>query len=435
MKLTTITFIVLLFTTLLGCQEEKINYIKLDLKNNSYLIKNQIYPTKLSVSGNIHSATVLVNQIEIDSIKINQSDTFYNLELNDLGEDVSIEIIGHDLNGELIAYNHYSVHCIEDPIALITSPVIDQNVVSGEKIKVAGQFSEPISKVNVSLNGKVLAVLNQQNFDEYIYIESIGGARELIFSFQDKEGNRVKVETITINIDGAEGVMAIFNKTWEDENSSIVIDAYEGNSIDWEKMKTDQKVVGVIHRSSDGLRVDKKYFERKEKALKNGYLWGAYHLGRPGRVIEQARLLLDMTNEDDNTILILDLEATSSSNMMNIDEAVEFMNYVYTESGKIPVIYANHSVTKSLNQKLSSNILFKQAPLWYARFRSSIPDFPVGIWNDYFLWQFSSEINCKRTGSCLYNVPGTTSYMDINVYAGPKSKLRREWRDVSQARY
>jgi hypothetical protein len=25
--------------------------------------------------------------------------------------------------------------------------------------------------------------------------------------------------------------------------------------------------------------------------------------------------------------------------------------------------------------------------------------------------------------------------MDINVYAGPKSKLRREWRDVSQARY
>lgn len=220
---------------------------------------------------------------------------------------------------------------------------------------------------------------------------------------------------------------ASLNRPWNNDNTSIIIDAYEGNRIDWDKMAADQKMVAVIHRSSIGSRVDSKYVERKNIALSRGYLWGAYHLGRRGNTIAQADLFLDLIDGEDDTLMILDLEDTSSSNFMSLDEAEVFMEYVYEKTGKIPTVYANHSTTKKLNSKFKDNPVFQQSKFWYARFKSTVTDYPAGIWKNYFLWQFSSEINCSRTGSCLYNVPGTSSDMDINVFNGPLSDLRLKW--------
>lgn len=218
-----------------------------------------------------------------------------------------------------------------------------------------------------------------------------------------------------------------FNSPWKRQDTTIVIDAYEGNPINWNSMATDPKVAGVIHRSSIGMRVDDKYNERKRIAKQRGYLWGAYHLGRRGDTIAQAKLFLDLINGEEDTLMILDLEDTSSSRFMSLDEAMVFLEYVYERTGRIPIVYANHSTTKLLNQRLSHNHLLQQTKLWYARFKSHVTDFPVGIWSNYFLWQFSSEINCSRTGSCLYNVPGTYYDMDVNVYNGTESQLRYDW--------
>lgn len=218
-----------------------------------------------------------------------------------------------------------------------------------------------------------------------------------------------------------------FNAPWKNGGSTIIIDAYEGNSIDWNKMATDKKVVAVIHRSSIGTRVDTQYVARKKIALERGYLWGAYHLGNRGNTIAQADLFLSLVKNELDTLMVLDLENTSASNFMSIEEAVIFMDYIYEKTGKIPTVYANHSVTMALNQKLKSNIIFKQAKLWYARFKSTISDFPIGIWDNYFLWQFSSEINCTSTGTCLYNVPGTKFDMDVNVFHGSRRELESKW--------
>ena len=222
-------------------------------------------------------------------------------------------------------------------------------------------------------------------------------------------------------------VAASLLSPWTKSNSTIVIDAYEGNSIDWNKMATDTKVAGVIHRSSIGLKVDTQYVARKKIALDRGYLWGAYHLGRPGNTIAQANLFLSLLNDEPNTLMILDLEDTGSGSFMSIDEAVVFMNYVYEKTGRIPTVYANHSTTILLNTKVKSNPLFQQSKLWYARFKANVTDFPSGIWKNYFLWQFSSEINCSTTGSCLYNVPGTKADMDVNVFHGSASELASQW--------
>ena len=222
-------------------------------------------------------------------------------------------------------------------------------------------------------------------------------------------------------------VAASLLSPWTKSYSTIVIDAYEGNSIDWNKMATDTKVAGVIHRSSIGLKVDTQYLARKKIALDRGYLWGAYHLGRPGNTIAQADLFLSLIKNEPNTLMILDLEDTGSGSFMSINEAIVFMNYIYEKTGKIPTVYANHSTTVLLNSKVKSNPLFQQSKLWYARFKANVTDFPSGIWKNYFLWQFSSEINCSTTGTCLYNVPGTKADMDINVFHGSANELAVKW--------
>tara|TARA_Y100000296_G_C5165652_1_gene254419 strand:- start:1293 stop:2198 length:906 start_codon:yes stop_codon:yes gene_type:complete len=218
-----------------------------------------------------------------------------------------------------------------------------------------------------------------------------------------------------------------FYSPWKSDWTAIVIDAYQGNSIDWNKMAQDERMVGVIHRSSIGLRVDTKYKERRAIAKERGYLWGAYHLGYKGDVQEQVDLFLDLVDGDEETLMILDLEDTTNGLFMTIDEAVTFMEMVYERTGRIPVVYANHSTTKKLNQKVSNNPILQQSKLWYARFKSNVYDYPAGIWPNYFLWQFSSEINCSKTGSCLYNVPGTRYDMDVNVYYGTVDDLRANW--------
>ncbi|MGZ3788659.1 MAG: glycoside hydrolase family 25 protein [Bacteriovorax sp.] len=240
-------------------------------------------------------------------------------------------------------------------------------------------------------------------------------------------GGGTATKSSTTSGGGASATQSAFNRPWTQSETSIVIDAYSGNSIDWNKMATDKKVVAVVHRSSIGTQVDSQYQARKKIALERGYLWGAYHLGKRGNTIAQANLFLSLVKDEPNTLMILDLEDTSSGNFMSIDEAVVFMNYIHEKTGRIPVIYANDSTTKMLNQKVKNNPLLQQSKLWYARFKGNITDFPAGIWPNYFLWQFSCELNCSSTGSCLYNVPGTKFDMDVNVFYGSARELAAQW--------
>lgn len=219
----------------------------------------------------------------------------------------------------------------------------------------------------------------------------------------------------------------MYNAPWTRTDTQIIIDAFSGNGIDWDKMATDKRVSAVIHRSSIGLTVDSAYKSREKIAKSRGYLWGAYHLGKSGDPIAQAKLFLDTIGDAKDTMMFLDLEDTSNSGMMNIANAKKFLDYVFQKTGKMPVVYANHSVTLAIQAAMKLDPTFKQTRLWYARFRSNLPDFPSLLWPNYFLWQFSSEINCTKTGSCLYNVPGTSFDMDVNVFYGDRKALAWEW--------
>lgn len=223
----------------------------------------------------------------------------------------------------------------------------------------------------------------------------------------------------------ASAVADEFQSPWLDPGTSIVIDAYSANSIDWEKLASDKRVVGIIHKATEGGRTDPAYARRKAEAQRRGYLWGSYHLGLAGDPVKQADFYLNTIGSDPTELLALDLESLGPRHM-SIASARKFMERVHERVGRYPIVYANHAVAAEITRISNKDDVFGRVPLWYARFRDVIPNFPTGIWRAYTLWQFSSEINCNKK-KCPYRVPGTQADMDVNVYFGAPEDLRSAW--------
>jgi GH25 family lysozyme M1 (1,4-beta-N-acetylmuramidase) len=220
-----------------------------------------------------------------------------------------------------------------------------------------------------------------------------------------------------------------FEEPWKDERVAIVIDPFQGNSIDWEQLAGDQRVAGIIHRATIGGRKDTGYAERREEAKRRGYKWGSYHLGKPGDPIGQADFYLDTVRPAEDEVIALDIESLNPATDMSLANAIRFIQRIKEKTGRYPVLYANHAVVKEISNRYPGDSLFSKTPLWYARFKSRVTDFPTKTWNAYTLWQFSSEINCQPTHpeKCLYRVPGTQTDMDINVYRGTVEELKANW--------
>lgn len=94
------------------------------------------------------------------------------------------------------------------------------------------------------------------------------------------------------------------------------------------------------------------------------------------------------------------------------------------------MVYCNKTVFDEISKTYSDTSVFAKCGLWYARFVKEIPSFNKEVWPSYSLWQFSCEINCKKTNECFYNVPGTLYDMDINVYNGTVAELKSRWPNI-----
>ena len=234
---------------------------------------------------------------------------------------------------------------------------------------------------------------------------------------------------VALTLSTADPAQSEFNEPWKESQKAIIIDPFEGNPIDWDKLATDKRVVAIIHRATIGDRADRKYAERKVEAKKRGYKWGAYHFGRPGDPIKQADFFLQTVKPEPDDLIALDLESTDASKDMSFDDARTFIKRVKEKTGRYPMVYANNLVTKAINDQNQTGDVFAKTKLWYARFRKTVVDFPRGIWDSYTIWQFSCELNCREDDrrACLYTVPGTEYDMDVDVYNGTIEELRRQW--------
>ena len=43
-----------------------------------------------------------------------------------------------------------------------------------------------------------------------------------------------------------------FQRPWDDPKTALVIDPYHANPIDWDKLKTEPRVVAIIHKATIG---------------------------------------------------------------------------------------------------------------------------------------------------------------------------------------
>ena len=231
-----------------------------------------------------------------------------------------------------------------------------------------------------------------------------------------------------------------FNSPWTKPEAPIIIDAFYNNSIDWDEMKKDKRVIGILHKATEGVDfADEKYKLRRKVAKQKDYKWGSYHLLRKGNTIEQAEFYLDKIGiNSKDEIMALDVECTENSPCdvpkykVSAEEIKLFLKYIKMKTGRYPIFYANQAVVKDLSENHPNDEILTKVPLWYARFKSKVTDFPNDIWKTYTFWQFSSEINCEPEKECLYRVPGTLSDIDVNVYNGTIEELRKSWANIGR---
>lgn len=249
----------------------------------------------------------------------------------------------------------------------------------------------------------------------------------------------------------ASGARADWKAPWKDETRALVIDAYEFNPIDWEKMTGDDRIAGFINKASDGLPPDWRcgkltgddeklcknrwwkyevtkelYMTRRAMAKMKGLLWGAYHLGRPGNPREQADHFIDFAEPGPDELIALDIE-DNTSEWMSLADAEIFADQIKIRTGRYPVLYTNGSTAQFVSDHAETYPLLSRLPLWYARYRDDITGkFPTETWPSYALWQFSSMHNCNAR-SCPYRVAGAKTDIDVNVSPLTVAELRQEW--------
>lgn len=240
---------------------------------------------------------------------------------------------------------------------------------------------------------------------------------------------------------------------WKNEKHALVVDAYEMNSIDWEALSKDRRIAGFISKASDGLpesftcrgehdgdtyahcktmwrkyAVSRELYQtRRMIARANGLLWGAYHLARPGNPVEQANHFLDYASPRDDELMVLDIEGIDPDRFMSLQDAQVFAGHIKTRTGRYPILYTNHDTARYIAERRADYPLLSRLPLWYARYKPQVTNvFPLGNWDSYTLWQFSSVANCSKK-SCPYRVPGTLQDIDVNVAPVSRQTLKRIW--------
>src|SRR5690348_9586402 len=123
------------------------------------------------------------------------------------------------------------------------------------------------------------------------------------------------------------------DRAWELKQAILVLDPYEGNSVDWAKVRTDPQVRGMIHRAYQGLGADTKFESRVKEAKAAGLLAGIYLLGLPGDPIKQADTLIAAGQRTGVTLLALDIEDVNPKKFMSLDDAALFIERVHEKTG------------------------------------------------------------------------------------------------------
>ena len=242
-----------------------------------------------------------------------------------------------------------------------------------------------------------------------------------------------------------------FVRPWRDRNNALVVDAYVYTEFDWHKLVSNKQLVAFISKASDGritsancwrgprqkrklclakwrryVATRQLYRTRRVLAKALGLKWGSYHLARPGDPILQAQHYLRYADPQPDELMALDIEDNDPEKWMSLADAERFARFIRRKTGRLPVLYTNHSTAQSIARQRDRYPTLARMNLWYARYKEDIRGaFPMGLWRSYAIWQFQAKTNCRRR--CAVRLKGTDKWMDVNVVAMTPDALREAW--------
>ena len=186
-------------------------------------------------------------------------------------------------------------------------------------------------------------------------------------------------------------------------------------------------VRAIIHETSLGLfREDGRYQDRKDQALRMGFLWGAYHVVSDEDVdLQLDRFLKHEPGDNPNVLMAVDWEDTSRG-LMKVTKLRDFVTAFHERLHFFPVLYGGHHVREAPELQRGDEVL-RHCPLWYIRIGEGMTqdalDFPRKTWPHFALWQFATE---KRSRVRPYP-PDVLHGADFSLYAGTEDELRKAW--------
>lgn len=212
---------------------------------------------------------------------------------------------------------------------------------------------------------------------------------------------------------------------WQSTSASLILDPFHQNQYTIADLKLDPRIVAIIHKATEGGTVtDKLYDSRKAEALASGYLWGSYHIGRPGDPVGQAQRYFDKVRPSPSEVIALDLEKDGGA--MTMSEAAKFIRKLHQLTGRYPLLYGGR-VTVGRPIAAADVEVFRHCPLWIVDTRDTPRGWPASLWPKYTLWQFSSELRFRYPLRSFDNRHPVSWDTDVNFYAGDRAALRAAW--------
>jgi len=201
-----------------------------------------------------------------------------------------------------------------------------------------------------------------------------------------------------------------------------IIDIFHQNPIDFQRVQA-AGVVAIIHKATEGSRFkDSEYQNRRGRAKDLGFLWGSYHFASGETVIDQVENFLSYADPQDDEMVALDFEPSSSGPNMTLDQAHEFVSLIRNHLGRSPVIYGGSMLREDIGSQ--DDPILATCSLWYARYTSAPT--PIGIphqvWSSFELWQYTDG----NVGGDPQAVDGI-GRCDRNRFDGTAEDLRVAW--------
>jgi lysozyme len=195
-----------------------------------------------------------------------------------------------------------------------------------------------------------------------------------------------------------------------------VIDLYHGDTVTSFEEVYKAGIRGVIHKATEGQTIlDRSYATRREQALDEGLLWGAYHFLRPGNMKAQAQRFLDVAQPSEATLIAVDHEDPKVS----LHNLFDFLTEVAAETGgREGIIYSGFLIKEQLGSKPTMVLPYR---LWLAQY-SANPKWP-SIWEKPFLWQYTGD----GSGPEPHSIPGIHGNIDISSFDGSDEDLAKQW--------